>query len=81
MSLAENGEGPASSAFVAELEVRVVEARTSLAAAEALGEPLNAQIAESDLKDLHALASRNDVELHLDRDLHLDEHLGLRTGS
>jgi hypothetical protein len=71
MSLSETGEGPVSSAFVAELEVRVVEAQTSLAAAEALGEPLNAQIAESDLKDLHALASRNDLDLGLDLDLEL----------
>jgi len=72
MSLTQTGDGPAGSTFVAELQLRVVEAMTSLAAAEVLGEPLNAQIAESDLKDLHALASRNDVELDLDLDRHLD---------
>lgn len=71
MSLSETGDGPDSSAFVTELQVRVVEAQTSLAAAEVLDEPLNAQIAESDLKDLHALASRNDVELGQDLDLEL----------
>jgi len=69
MSFSETGDGPTGSTFVAELQVRVVEAQTSLAAAEVLGEPLNAQIAESDLKDLHALASRNDVELDLDLEL------------
>jgi len=66
MSFPQTRDDPAGSTFVAELQVRVVEAQTSLAAAEVLGEPLNAQIAESDLKDLHALASRNDVELDLE---------------
>lgn len=51
------------SAFADELRVRVDEARTSLQAAEALGEPLIAQIAEADLADLRALAARNDIEL------------------
>lgn len=51
------------SAFADELRVRVDEARTSLEAAEILGEPLIAQIAESDLADLRALAARNDIEL------------------
>lgn len=50
-------------AFASELQLRVAEARASLAAAEALHDPLLAQIAESDLADLQALAARNDVEL------------------
>ena len=54
---------PAVSAFAGELQQRVAEARASLAAAEALGDPLLAQIAESDLADLRALAARNDVPL------------------
>ena len=53
----------APSAFREELQLRVQEARTSLAAAEAMGDPLLAQIAEADLADLRALAARNDVEL------------------
>jgi hypothetical protein len=59
--------GPAvqvgTSAFDAELRLRVVEARTALAAAEEAGDALLAQIAEADLADLRALAARNDVEL------------------
>ena len=50
-------------AFSDELRLRVAEARTSLSAAEAMGDPLLAQIAESDLADLRALAARNDVDL------------------
>jgi hypothetical protein len=50
-------------AFASELQLRVEEARASLAAAEAMEDPLLAQIAESDLADLQALADRNDVEL------------------
>ena len=49
------------SAFSAELRLRVSEAQASLEAAEALGDPLLAQIAESDLADLRALADKNDV--------------------
>ena len=51
------------SAFAAELRLRVAEAAASLDAAEAMGDPLLAQIAEGDLADLRALASRNDVDL------------------
>ena len=54
---------PAASAFAVELQHRAAEARASLDAAEALGDPLLAQIAESDLADLRALAARNDVAL------------------
>ena len=50
-------------AFTAELQLRVDEARASLAAAEAMDDPLLAQIAEADLADLRALAERNDVPL------------------
>ena len=53
----------APSAFAAELRLRVAEADASLEAAEAMGDPLLAQIAESDLADLRALAARNDVDL------------------
>lgn len=53
----------AQSAFAGELRLRVEEARASLAAAEAMDDALLAQIAESDLADLQALADRNDVEL------------------
>lgn len=53
----------ATSAFAHELRLRLVEAATSLRAAESLGDPLLAQIAESDLADLRALAARNDVAL------------------
>ena len=52
-----------SSAFAQELQLRVDEAKASLAAAEAMEDPLLAQIAESDLADLRALADRNDVDL------------------
>ena len=53
----------APAAFTDELRLRVAEARASLAAAEAMEDPLLAQIAESDLADLRALAERNDVPL------------------
>lgn len=53
----------AQGAFASELQLRVVEARTSLAAAEAMEDPLLAQIAEADLADLQSLADRNDVEV------------------
>lgn len=52
----------AEGAFAAELRVRVAEARAALESADALGDPLLAQIAESDLADLRALAERNDVD-------------------
>lgn len=51
------------SAFASELQLRVEEARASLAAAEAMEDPLLAQIAAADLADLQALADRNDVDL------------------
>lgn len=50
-------------AFATELRLRVVEATASLEAAEAMGDPLLAQIAAGDLADLHALALRNDIDL------------------
>lgn len=53
----------APGAFARELQLRVEEATASLAAAEAMDDPLLAQIAEADLSDLRALAERNDVEL------------------
>lgn len=53
----------ATGAFAVELRHRVAEARASLAAAEAMEDPLLAQIAEADLADLRALADRNDVAL------------------
>ena len=52
-----------SGAFASELRVRVEEASASLRAAEAMGDPLLAQIAEGDLATLRALAARNDVDL------------------
>ena len=52
----------ATTAFAHELRLRLAEARSSLRAAEALDDPLLAQIAESDLADLRALALRNDVD-------------------
>ncbi len=51
------------SAFASELRLRVEEALASLNAAEALEDPLLAQIAAGDLADLQALAARNDVDL------------------
>lgn len=54
---------PGQTAFGRELLLRVAEARASLAAAEALQDPLLAQIAAGDLADLQALAVRNDVDL------------------
>lgn len=53
----------ASSQFASELRLRVQEASASLQAAEAMEDPLLAQIAEGDLADLRALAARNDVDL------------------
>jgi hypothetical protein len=47
--------------FSDELQIRLVEARASLAAAEALDDALSAQIAAADLADLRALAARNDL--------------------
>lgn len=52
-----------SSEFAHELRLRVDEATTQLQAAEAMGDPLLAQIAAGDLADLRALAARNDVDL------------------
>lgn len=52
-----------SSEFAHELRLRIEEATASLEAAEAMGDPLLAQIAEGDLADLRALAARNDVDL------------------
>lgn len=49
------------SAFATELRARLAEASAALAAAESAGDTLLAQIAESDLADLRALAARNDV--------------------
>lgn len=53
----------ASTAFAHELQLRVAEATAALQAAEAMQDPLLAQIADSDLADLRALAAKNDVEL------------------
>lgn len=58
----------AHSAFAQELRLRMVEAQASLRAAEALDDPLLAQIAESDLADMQALAARNDVEAESEPD-------------
>lgn len=52
-----------SGAFASELRLRYEEATASLHAADAMGEPLLAQIAVGDLGDLRALAARNDVDL------------------
>lgn len=52
-----------ASTFASELRLRVDEAAASLAAAEAMEDPLLAQIAEGDLADLRALAARNDIDL------------------
>lgn len=63
-SAAQAGTGTrGESAFARELALRVQEATASLQAAEALEDPLLAQIAEADLSDLRALAARNDVPL------------------
>lgn len=51
-----------TSAFTHELQVRILEANTSLHAAEALGDTLLASIAASDLADMRALAARNDID-------------------
>lgn len=53
----------APSAFASELRLRVAEAQASLAAADAMDDPLLAQIAEADLADLRSLAARNDVDV------------------
>jgi len=63
MGSTELTRGLAESAFLAELQFRLVEARATLQAAEALEDPLLAQIAESDLADLRSLAARNDVPI------------------
>lgn len=64
VSAAQTGtDTPGQSAFARELAVRVQEATASLQAAEAMEDPLLAQIAEADLADLRALAARNDVPL------------------
>lgn len=60
-SAAPVSRGP--SAFARELKLRVEEATASLRAAEAMEDPLLAQIAEADLSDLRALADKNDVAL------------------
>ena len=52
-----------SGAFASELRLRVEEAAASLHAADAMGDPLLAQIAAGDLADLRAIAARNDVDL------------------
>lgn len=49
--------------FREELGVRVAEARTTLLAAEALGDDLAAGMAAADLADLRSLADRGDVPL------------------
>ena len=56
-------QGGGATAFARELRLRIEEATASLEAAEAMEDPLLAQIAEADLSDLRALADRNDVEL------------------
>lgn len=53
----------APSAFAAELRMRLTEAEASLAAADAMDDPLLAQIAEADVADLRSLAARNDIDL------------------
>ncbi|MGI8537393.1 MAG: hypothetical protein ACR2K2_13100 [Mycobacteriales bacterium] len=63
MGSTELTRGLAESAFLAELQFRLVEAQATLQAAEALDDPLLAQIAESDLADLRSLAARNDVPI------------------
>jgi hypothetical protein len=55
--------GDPRESFRDELQVRATEASVVVQAAELLGEELQAAIASSDLADLRALASRNDVEL------------------
>jgi hypothetical protein len=57
------GVEPFGESFAEELQVRAAEASTQVQAADLLGEDLQASIASSDLADLRALASRNDVEL------------------
>ena len=63
MSRPSQEEPDAQGSFAAELRVRVAEASAQVAAAELLGEELQASIASSDLADLRALAARNDIEL------------------
>jgi hypothetical protein len=57
----------ASESFAAELRSRIAMATSALADAEAGGDELLAQIAESDLADLRALAERNDVALEAEQ--------------
>ncbi|MCW2614422.1 MAG: hypothetical protein JWN08_1416 [Frankiales bacterium] len=52
----------ALSAFAQELRLRLVEAEASVQAARHLDDPLLLQIAEGDLADMRALASRNDLD-------------------
>jgi len=47
--------------FREQLVRRLTEAHWSLMRAEAAGDDLQADIAENDIEDLHALAVRNDV--------------------
>lgn len=61
MTTTSSAAGPAS--FREELTVRVAEARTTLAAAEALGDEVAAGIAAADLADLRSLADRGEVPL------------------
>lgn len=63
MSSTELTRAVAEGAFLTELRLRLAEAHATLQAAEALEEPLLAQIAEADLADLRSLAARNDVAL------------------
>lgn len=50
-------------AFANELRMRLAEAQAQLAAADAMDEPLLAQIAEADVADLRSLAARNDIDV------------------
>lgn len=52
----------ALSAFAQELRLRLVEAEAALQAARRLDDPLLLQIAEGDLADMRALATRNDLD-------------------
>lgn len=63
MSLSSASVTGVEPSFASELQVRAAEASTQVQAAELLGEELQASIASSDLADLRALASRNDIEL------------------
>jgi hypothetical protein len=56
-------DGSAAEGLAHELQVRHAEATATLSAAEVLGDPLSAQIAEAELSDVRSLAARNDVPL------------------